>query len=224
MSSTPPTNPSPNPAIASSVVMARLKAETQDLHDAAESHRFQKALARGKISREDYTRWLGQMLLLHRALESALRSARSEPAIAAVVRDYQYQEPYLLADLEHSAVDPGSIEPLPATAAIAARIDRAASEQPLALLGYHYVLEGSNNGSRFIARAVRRSLNLTPGRGDKYLDPYGDEQRALWAEFKADMGAVPFTPEQIQTLVDAAREMFDAISRISDDLLEPARA
>ncbi|TVQ33146.1 MAG: biliverdin-producing heme oxygenase [Phycisphaeraceae bacterium] len=197
-------------------VMELLKASTQDLHDAAENHEFQRDMFKGKISREAYAAYLGQMLLVHRTLEGRLTDVRSEvPVIGRIVASHQYQAPYLLEDLAFLDVDPDSISPTPATKAIIERIGRAS---PLALLGMHYVLEGSNNGSRYIAVNIRKAFDLQPGRGDRYLDPYGEDQRQHWAAFKRDMDAEVFTDEQQETLVAAAREMFEAISHISEDL------
>lgn len=204
-------------------VMARLKAETQDLHNAAEDHELQRTLFKGRLAREKYVEHLGQLFVVHRALEARLVAAQAAtPAIAAVVKDYQLQSPYLRADLAHFGVDPERIAPTPAAAAIVERIERTAKENPVALLGYHYVLEGSNNGSKHVAIAVRKAYGLTAGQGDRYLDPYGERQRELWAEFKRDMEAVGFDDAQAAALVDAARAMFAAISAIGDDLMAQA--
>lgn len=201
-------------------VMERLKSETRELHGAAEQHEFNRNLFKGRLPREDYVRHLGQLLLVHRALEARLREARERvPAIASVVEEYQYQEPYLIEDLEFFGVDPATIEAQPATERLIRRINTVAEECPLALLGFHYVVEGSNNGGRFIARGIAKAYSLRPGPGLRYLDPYGDAQPQRWAEFKAEMGKVGFTDEEVCVLVDAAKEMFRAIAEIGDDLI-----
>ena len=199
-------------------VMTRLREETRDLHASAEGKDFQRRMLSGESNRDEYIEWLGQMLLVHRALEAPLRRLwASDPAFAPL-REEQFQEPYLLADLAVLDDDPAGHAPLPATAALIADIERAAAEDPLALLGYHYVLEGSNNGNRFIARRLAPALGLTPGQGDRYLDPYGEAQPALWARFKQDMEAVGFAQAQADQLVAAARRMFAGIGAISDEL------
>lgn len=203
----------------------RLKSETQDLHDAAENHEFQRALFKGQLPLDRYIAYLGQMLLVHEALERRLIEARADvPAIDAIVESWQLQAPYLRADLEALGADSHDIAPLPATSRLIERIKAAASESPLRLLGHHYVLEGSNNGSRYIAINVRKAYDLTPGRGDQYLDPYGDQQRARWASFKESMAGVVFTGAEADELVDAAREMFEGIAGISGDLGSPVAA
>lgn len=200
-------------------ITQRLKEETADHHKAAERHEFQQALVRGAVSRESYTDYLGQMLLVHTALEGALRRARAAiPAIGRVVHEFQFQEPYLRRDLACFGIDPASVAPLPSTRALIALIEQAERDRPLALLGHHYVLEGSNNGSKYIAKAIRRTFSLSGQAGTAYLDPYGDEQAPKWARFKADLESCGLGEAEGDTLVAAAAEMFEAIGGISEDL------
>lgn len=206
-------------------VTQRLKEETAEHHKAAERHPFQQALLRGAVSREAYADYLGQMLLLHAALESRLRAAAPRtPAIRRVVKDFQHQEPYLRRDLAFFGVDPGLITPTPHTKSFIATLDRVAAERPLALIGYHYVLEGSNNGSKYIAKAIRRTFSLSGQDGTAYLDPYGEDQIPRWQQFKADLEASGLTEADGDVLVAAAAEMFEAIGRISGDLTRTIHA
>ncbi len=198
-------------------VMDRLRVDTRELHTAAENHPLQKAQVAGTLPKEDYVATLGQFYLIHRTLERYLRNHSTNRAIATVVRDFQFQELYLVEDLDHFGLDPQTIKPFPATKRLIARIDALAND-PVGLLAMHYVLEGSNNGSKYIAIAVRHSYGLHDGRGMKYLDPYGDLQRDRWAEFKRDMSAVEFTEDQIDHMVDVARELFTALPEIFDDI------
>lgn len=197
-------------------VMERLRAETADLHAGAESTDFQQGMAGGRLTRAEYTAWLGQMLHVHRTLERPLRELRRDPRFAAL-REEQFQEPYLLADLAALESAPEEHPALPATEALVAEIARASAEAPLALLGFHYVLEGSNNGNRFIAKRLVPALELGET-GWSYLDPYGESQREKWGAFKRDMDAVGFETEQADALVAAARRMFQGIGEISVEL------
>jgi heme oxygenase len=200
----PPTTPAPP------TVMTRLKDETADLHRDAETSRFQKALVKGEVGREAYAAWLGQMMLIHEALEAALHESTSV-AIAAVNRPEYDRAADLAADVADLEA-PAAPAPLPATTALLSRI---AAADDLALLGMRYVLEGSNNGNRFIAMAIRKNLPEAPTR---YLDPYGEAQRPRWAQFKADMDAIGFDPAQQDRLVAAAQEMFAAVGALSREL------
>ncbi len=208
-------------------VMEVLKTSTQELHDAAEGHRFQQALVRGEVTREQYAAYLGQLLLVHRALEGELRRhAATVPAIAKVVKPEQYQEPYLLEDLAFFGVEPERIVPLASTMALVDEVMEASRRDPLSLLGYHYVMEGSNNGNKFIAKALAKSLGLSGSGGLRYLDPYGDQQRALWTAFKENMNGCGFTPAQMMSLAKAAQAMFRGIGAISAEMsaFSPAAA
>ncbi|MGB6001452.1 MAG: biliverdin-producing heme oxygenase [Thermoanaerobaculia bacterium] len=199
-------------------IMERLRTETRYLHDQAEQNQWQGRMVSGDLTRSDYTRWLGQMFLGHRALESQLRSLPLDQFPYTTIRSEHFQEPYLRSDLEHFGVDPETIEPLAATTALIARIEELAREQPLALLGFHYVLEGSNNGNRFIAKRLREVYELEPGAGDRYLDPYGERQREVWKRFKEDLGSAELSAGEQDLLVASAREMFQAIYDISNEL------
>jgi len=201
-------------------IMLRLRNETADLHTQAEHRPLQQALVRGTVTHEQYAAFLGQMLLVHRALDSALRNAAATNAdVARVVRPEQYQEPYLLDDLRVLGTHPATVRPLPATRAIIGEIETPGLD-PTTVLGYHYVLEGAKNGNAFIARAVRKSLGLTPGSGDRYLDPYGERQRPAWGQFKLDMDAARFSKSQSDAMVEAAKRMFAAVGQISDEVVE----
>lgn len=209
-----------------STLMERLKLETAAMHADAESHIFQKNLAKGLLPRDAYIAWLGQMLLIHRALEARLRDlCAKNPAAAKAVKEIQHQEPYLREDLAYFGADADAIEPLAATKRLVATIEKSTAADPLTALGFHYVLEGSNNGNKFIARAMQKALALTPGAGLRYLDPYADDQRAVWQAFKDDMNSIEFTSAQQDAIVGAAKAMFAAIGELSTDLNDalPAR-
>ena len=193
----------------------KLKDGTWDLHSQAEKQAFQQALVKGEVSRDAYGGWLAQMLLVHAALEKKLRWAcEKDPRVAAVVTDEQYQEPYLLADL--AAL--GYARPAEALASAEKLIKTIEGASAVETLGHHYVLEGSNNGNAFIARAVRPALRLEAGKGDQYLDPYGERQREVWAAFKTAIDAQDFSDGEHAEMVEAARTMFGGISALSAEL------
>lgn len=197
-------------------IMARLRDETADLHRQAETREFQQRMFRGALTRPEYLAWLGQMWLVHRALESALAERLGADPRFVAVHPEQFKAERLAADrAELGGADP---EPLPAAAGLVARIATAASAEPLRLLGYHYVLEGSTNGNRILARRLLPALGLDPAAAGRYLDPYGEQQREIWARFRSQMQEIELTPAESDLLVDAAREIFAAISDLSNEL------
>lgn len=198
----------------------RLKAETAHLHELAEHSPLQRDLAKGRLARDLYARHLGQLLHVHAALEAALWPLREVVApIGRVVRDEHGRVEALRADLAHFGLAASDCPALPATRALVEDIARFASDRPLALLGMHYVLEGSSNGGRFIAMNIRPAYGLTPGTGDRYLDPYGERQREVWGAFKRDLDACALTEGQMEDLLAGAARMFDGVREVGEDLL-----
>lgn len=201
-------------------IMSRLKEATAEDHRRAERHRLQQALVRGQASSRLYASYLAQLLHVHRHLEAHLRRLRAEghPS-ASVIRDEQFQVARLEADLTDLDCTAEELRPLPATLELIDAMERACRRDAVYALGFHYVLEGSTNGNRIIARVLRRALGLTGTTGTRYLDPYGERQAEMWARFKADMSAVAFTDAQQAGLIAAARTMFAGIVRIADELM-----
>lgn len=200
-------------------VMARLKEATNELHTLAERSPFQSRLVRGAVERALYGRWLFQMLQVHDDLErrlGVLLGKRSD--LAGVIRPELFQAPRLRADL--GVVAPGAVF-ADCDAVRELRHDMAAASDanPLSLLGFNYVVEGSKNGGRYIARSVRRALAIEPGRGDLYLDPHGETQPALWAQYRREMDAITFAETDVEAMIAAAKRMFQAAARIGDDVL-----
>ena len=83
----------------------------------------------------------------------------------------------------------------------------------------HYVLEGSNNGSKFIAKRLMSAYGLKPGPGLRYVDPYGDSQRAVWAAFKEAMSAQTISDADTIAMVGMARWTFVGIMSLGEQLL-----
>ena len=77
------------------------------------------------------------------------------------------------------------------------------------------------NGNRFIARALQQIPGIS---GMSYLDPYGEEQRSTWQEYRTRMNEAGFDEQQGERMVAAARDMFTFIAEISDDLMREAVA
>ena len=202
-------------------IMTLLKSATADLHQAAESSPLQRRLAKGELPRDLYAAFLGQMYLVHAALEQAVRDASaSHPGFSAVVREYHDREQQLCEDLAFLGVDLDDVTPIGATTAMLTDVARTAADRPIALLGMLYVLEGSTNGSKYIARAIRKAYQLEQGPGVAYLDPHGELQQDRWQAFKSDMDSVGFTESESEAIVATAKAMFRSITEISDELSE----
>jgi heme oxygenase len=207
-------------------IMARLKLSTADQHQHAESRPLQRSMAKGSVDREVFARYLSQLLLVHQSLENALSAARvEEPRIGMVNHSWQNRVEGLRQDLTFYGIDHLNIQPLPAAVSLINAIEQVARREPVSLLGMLYVLEGSTNGSKYIARALSRTFGIEFGSGPGLasLNPYGEAQMDRWQTFKRDMGCVRFTDSECDGIVESAKAMFDAIADLSDELLlQPA--
>jgi heme oxygenase len=197
--------------------MDLLKSATAEQHRDAERRQLQQQMVTGKITTPTYVAWLGQMLLLHDALARAIaaRGPAHQP-LADVVRDDGVHVTNLRADLTALGADASKVTALPATANALQQLTDTAASDAVALLGANYVLEGSMNGNKYIAKALIRTLSAP---AIKYLDPYGDDQRAVWAAYRERMNALTLDESASTRIVVSARSMFESISAISDELI-----
>ena len=203
-------------------IMGHLRETTRTLHKDAESRPLQRAMAKGTLPPGSYVMYLGQLRHLHEALEASLDSvSASHPGLAVLFTEDRRRVPDLDRDLAAFGVSVENVPVLPATAEFISRVEDLATSESMALLGPLYVLEGSTNGGKFLARVLERSLQIENRAGLSYMDPYGDRQPEMWATFKRLADQVELTPDQRSAVTEAACETFRAIAVISDAVLPP---
>ncbi len=210
--------PTPEPTL----VMQQLRDDTHDLHKAAEGQPFQMALIRGHLSESLFVAYLEQLFLLHQCFEDRLTQAlKTMPSVSHVVQPEHYHEARLYRDLNYFGNELRQLRPLPATDDFSAQLNTYVIDEPAALLGVHYVLEGSKNGGRFQAMKVREVYGLTGKDGTEYLDPYGDQQQAVWQQFKTAMNELEWPPTTRRSLVSGAKATFQTFIGICQQLMCP---
>ena len=206
-------------------IMGHLRETTRTLHKDAESRPLQRAMAKGTLPPGSYVTYLGQLRHLHEALEASLDTvSASHPGLAGLFTEDRRRVPDLDRDLAAFGVSMEDVPVLPATAEFISRVEDLATSESMALLGPLYVLEGSTNGGKFLARVLERSLQIENQAGLSYMDPYGDRQPEMWATFKRLADQVELTPDQRSAVTEAACETFRAIAAISDTVLPPDTA
>lgn len=201
-------------------VMEALRTRTTEHHERAEGHPFQKALVSGRLPRPAYLENIGQLMFIHAELEARLRTLReSDPRVAAIVGDNRFHSGTFESELRFLGMEPEAVRPLAGVTELVDELRVLAEREPLAALGMLYVLEGSTNGGVFIAKAVTRAYGLTGPDGARWLNPHGEAQRPAWIAFKQSMDGAGFAAGEIETMVAAARWMFDAVSRVGSAVL-----
>lgn len=200
------------------VIAGALRDHTAEHHKRAERSDFQRQFIAGRIPVTLYIGWLEQMLCVYRSLEAHLmRPAGGRRYDGFSVQSWR-RTPELERDLEHFGRPSVPPTPLPATQAFLDQIENWAASGAPALLGVLYVLEGSTNGSRHIAKSLKKAYELGDGRGLAFMDPYGEMQPDRWREFKGALeGAV--SSSDLPELIATAQETFEAVSAIGADLL-----
>lgn len=195
---------------------ARLKAETQDQHTAAEKHPFHGMLFRGVLPVPVLLQHHAEMGLIQVALERKLASTDA-PEIRAVLQPYHRRASLFASDLTAS----GSPMPSqPATLAARRFIAEIDAADPATLLGVFYVLEGSTNGGRFIQAAITKAYGpANPGLTITALSPHGEEQPARWGAFRSGLDRLELDPGKADRVVAGAARTFVAVTEVMDQIM-----
>lgn len=199
----------------------RLKDDNWALHQIAERQETPGSLIKGQMPRDGYVGMIAQQILVNRVLDDAMRDAiRNDPRVGELVLEEQMLSAYLLEDAAFFGIDVDAIEPNPGTTRFVEHIE-AHTDQPLHLLGLHYVRLGACNGNRFVARVVRKAYALGE-EGTRYLDPFGEAQRDKWMEFKNALDAMAFDDAEKDQVFDGTRAAY--VAAINLDLDEAMSA
>ncbi|MCB2155440.1 biliverdin-producing heme oxygenase [bacterium] len=197
-----------------------LKNETDVLHRQAETEEFQTLLMRGQLERRQLAAFFEQLYCLHDFLETCWRKAEKHfPALSGLLAPEQFHTNRIAHDVEFWG---GSLdaEPGPSVDHLIRCIDCAATQDPGFLAGVVYVLEGSRNGGRYQALAIRRNHDLKETEGTEYFDPYGDDQRKTWKAFRDRLNALPLSEaDQLEALAGAQRT-FQAVTGAGAEALQ----
>lgn len=196
-----------------------LKERTREAHARAEKHAVQARMVKGEVSRAEYAAWLGQMLPVWREVDAGLAALGSRDArVAAMVRPFHAHADRLVADLEFLGERGSGHPPLAATARFVALVRGAERSGGPALVGIWYVLEGSANGGRFIAKALSRALGIAGPEGLTSFDPHGEAQRERWQAWRAGLDAQVFDEAEREAIIAAATATFDAVWEVMEDM------
>ena len=200
------------------MITTRLKNDNWALHQIAERQPTPGSLIKGTMPKADYLKVLAQQYLVNTALDHALQSHASDPFISPLFDENQLLTQYIVEDLHYFEQDPADAQPAPGTQRYIDHIE-AHRDQPLHLLGLHYVRLGACNGNTFVARIVRKAFNLDDlTQGTRYLDPFGKSQRKQWTAFKAGIDELELDQARQDELFAGTRAAY--VLSINLDLAE----
>ena len=196
-------------------LMEELKAATFPTHARLQTAPFFQALAACQLPLESYVGQLRALAALHGVLEQALENC-ADKRVASVwnsdmrklpllQQDLRYFEPRAVADLRE-AVD--------AALKTVERLRLRSLEQPLTLLGWVYVLEGSTLGALMLRPMYARAFLLTGEEGLASLHCYGKAVHARWAQYQQRMNALCLSAEEREAMIQAANQFFAQLEAI----------
>lgn len=193
-----------------------LKERTREAHTRAEQHPIQGRMVRGTVSRGEYAAYLGQLLHLWNAIDDGVaKAAARDPRVAAMVQEYHPHAWRVRADLRFYGRS-GDVPALAATAKMVEMI-REAAETP-SVVGAWYVLEGSANGGRYIAKALAGAFRLEGRDGVLTMDPHGEAQRERWQAWRHALDAQAFGESERAGILAAANAAFDGMGEMMEEL------
>jgi len=187
-----------------------LREKTRAGHERLEELPFFRALDDGSLPALAVVTWLRSLALVHAVLARAL-AACGDPAVAALAPWAADKLPLLVADLAaHGNETVPTIGPAIEQALACGSEIVARDDQPLALVGALYVLEGSQKGGAVLAGAYARCV----GAPLAYFGCHGTDTARVWREFAATLDALAIDAAGAERAATAAVRCFEAIERI----------
>jgi heme oxygenase len=195
--------------------MEQLRDATRGLHTQLEALPFVAALFAGRLPLESYVGQLRALAILHGVLEHTLNDSL-HPVLKSVWEAGMNRLPLLEKDLAY--FQPRTRGDIPEATAealrLAERVRLRAVQEPLTLLGYVYVLEGSTQGAAVLRPQVAETFQLSNSEGQTYLLNYGDQAVGQWMHFGRQMNQAITDPAAQRGVVEAACEAFEGLTRI----------
>ncbi|MDB4976721.1 MAG: hypothetical protein JWN48_5062 [Myxococcaceae bacterium] len=193
----------------------RIRAATWELHEQLEHKHYSRAVLDGSLPRAHYASFLRALWQVHVELERALESGKALDTRALSGPGVVERRALLESDLAQLQVGLDDVDAASLAALVLAQQLRlAAMREPAQLLGFAYVLEGSQLGGLVQAAALEHRAELQGGL--RYLTSRGRETRAHFAQFVAGLEPLLADKATLHAAVRGARAAFLGFSHILD--------
>ena len=199
----------------STPIVTRLKEETKDFHSRIEALPYFNALIDHKLPLECYVNQLRALAVIHGVLESEIGTSEDHQ-VSAIWEDGLKKLPLLEEDLRffESRVVPDASTAIDAALAMTGDIRLRRIENPVSLLGYLYVFEGSTLGNRMHKPDIVASYQLNDLDGCRYYSSYQDRVQSHWNRFSDNMNRTLEDSSLYDPIVDSAREAFSGLEAL----------
>ncbi|MGW1225561.1 biliverdin-producing heme oxygenase [Streptomyces sp. NPDC001478] len=206
-----------------------IRTASHEQHTEAETTTFMADLLGGRLGVDAYTRYTEQLWFVYRALEGGAQGLAGDPVAGPFVRPELMRTAELERDLAHlrGADWREGLEPLPATAAYAARIAACARTWPGGYIAHHYTRYlGDLSGGQIIRDKAERTWGFArKGDGVRF---YVFEDIANPAAFKRDyrdlLDAVNADDQEKRRIVDECKRAFALNTAVFRELGDTFRA
>jgi heme oxygenase len=199
----------------SAPIMTRLKKETKSTHERLEVLPYFTALAEHRLPLERYVVQLQALAIVHGVMESEIMACR-DGRVAAVWEADLRKLPLLEKDLEFFKPRIVSDFPFALDAAMkmTAQIRLRGIENPVTLLGYLYVFEGSTLGNHMHQPDISKTFHLVDLDGCQYYSSYQDQLRPHWKKFSEKMNQALDDPMLHDAIMESAYEAYDGLDAL----------
>lgn len=196
-------------------IIARLKEETKDCHSTIEALPYFKTLIDHKLPLECYVNQLRALAVIHGVLENEIGSAEDN-RVKAVWHEGLKKLPLLEEDLrffEPRVVSDASTA-IEAALTMTGKLRLRRVQNPVTLLGYLYVFEGSTLGNRMHRPDIIATYHLDALNGCRYYASYQDQVPSRWNRFSDKMNRTLEDSSLHDPIVDSAREAFSGLETL----------
>lgn len=191
-----------------------IRVASHEKHTEVNTSTFMSDLLGRRFGVEAYTRYTEQLWFVYRALEGAAGPLERDPVAGPFIRPELMRTDALERDLTHlrGAHWREGLEPLPATAAYAARITECARTWPAGYVAHHYTRYlGDLSGGQVVRDMAEKTWGFArKGDGVRF---YVFEEIANPAAFKRAyrelLDAVPTDDLEKQRIIEECHRAFD---------------
>ncbi|MFJ4836991.1 heme oxygenase (biliverdin-producing) [Streptomyces sp. NPDC088746] len=190
-----------------------IRTASHEQHTEAESSTFMSDMLGGRLGVDAYTRYTEQLWFVYRALEDGAEALREDPVAGPFVRPELMRTAALERDLTHLRGEGWreGLEPLPATAAYAARVAECAREWPAGYVAHHYTRYlGDLSGGQIIRGTAEKTWGFDrKGDGVRfYVFEQIPNPAAFKREYRELLDAVDADDLEKQRVIDECKRAF----------------
>ena len=190
-------------------LMNRLRQETKAYHAKLESLPYFIALTDHRLPVECYVNQLRALSVIHGVFENEI-AASHHSLVMAIWDEGLRKLPLLEADLKlfNPRFMPDANLSIQYALSITEKIRIRQIENPVTLIGYLYVLEGSTLGNSMHRPDITAAYHLDESSGCSYYSSYGPDVRTHWNHFSQKVNHILDDPALHDPIIQAAHEAF----------------